>query len=318
MLPVEVPVFIQTNLLPQVDKDTKPLLVSKPEDGLELRCRVNGRPRPLITWYLNGQKLQPTVSTSRVQILEHRQLVRINYITQKDEGLYKCKAENRVGNTQASHMVLLKSTAEKDALYAHISLPVIVAVVIALILVVLLIILAKICYNKQKKTSSISTNSPPWKEPPTPPTPRLTQFELPLTTPPPSSHYSNEDEECRITLTSRQEEVGLTGGSISPIHAPHPHPCCNSVYASRNHCHNYQALPTHEYIMPPCQMSYNSMCDCQSTTSTLPRGTLERQFPHIMGMPIQNGNTLRLGTPLRFSNNHRSRSHSPSRRSAEY
>ena len=104
------------------------------------------------------------------------------------------------------------------------------------------------------------------------------------------------------------------------LQGPHHnlHPCCNSVYASRNHCH-YQALPTHEtYLMPPCQMSNISMCDCQSTTSTIPRGTLERQFPHLL--PPRNGNagTLRLGTPLRFATNHRSRSHSPSRRSAEY
>ena len=140
-----------------------------------------------------------------------------------------------------------------------------------------------------------------------------------LTTPPPSSHYSNEDEECRITLNSRHED----GGSISPMGGVIPpggiplggHPCCNSIYASRSHCH-YQALPTHEYVLPPaCQMSNMSMCDCQSTTSTIPRGTLERQFPHLL--PNRNG-TLRMGTPLRYPTTHRSRSHSPSRRSAEY
>ena len=324
--------LIQTNLEPEISKETPPILVQREEDGLELRCRVTGRPRPEVTWFLNGNKLLPTVNTSRIQILEDRQLVRINYFRDQDEGMYECKAQNRVGVTRGLNMVLLQSTAEMGALYSNISFPVIVAVVVALVLVVILIIMAKLCYNRKKKTSSSisGSNSPPWKEPPTPPTPRLTQFELPLTTPPPSSHYSNEDEECRITLNSRHDDGGF-GGSISPMMGgPIPpmggtqplggHPCCNSIYASRSsHCH-YSALPTHDYNLPPsiphCQMSNMSMCDCQSTTSTIPRGTLERQFPHLL--PANRNGTLRMGTPLRYPTTHRSRSHSPSRRSAEY
>ena len=281
--------LIQTNLEPEISKETPPILVQREEDGLELRCRVTGRPRPEVTWFLNGNKLLPTVNTSRIQILEDRQLVRINYFRDQDEGMYECKAQNRVGVTRGLNMVLLQSTAEMGALYSNISFPVIVAVVVALVLVVILIIMAKLCYNRKKKTSSSisGSNSPPWKEP--------------------SSHYSNEDEECRITLNSRHDDGG--------------HPCCNSIYASRSsHCH-YSALPTHDYNLPHtplshCQMSNMSMCDCQSTTSTIHRGTLERQFPHLL--PANRNGTLRMGTPLRYPTTHRSRSHSPSRRSAEY
>merc|ERR1719410_2706447 len=139
-----------------------PLIVQAPEDGIELFCKVHGRPRPMIKWFLNGQILKPTLNTTRVQILEDHQVVRINYVSAKDEGLYECKAENTVGYTKATHLVQLKSTAELDAMYAQISLPVIIAVVIALL------VIAKICYMKrQKKTSSVST-TPEWKEPSTP------------------------------------------------------------------------------------------------------------------------------------------------------
>ena len=219
VLPIEIPVLTETNLLRLSQKRRDPIIVANPADGIQLRCKVTGRPLPKITWYLNQKKLRPTIKTQRVQILEDNQLVNISYITSKDEGTYNCTAENSFGITSASHVVLLKSTAERDTLYANIHIPVIVAVVIALLLVVLLIILAKLCYRNKKKTS-ISNGSPgsttAWKEPPTPPTPRLTQFELPLTTPPPSSHYSNEDEECRINLPSPHDER-----NISPLLLPH-------------------------------------------------------------------------------------------------
>ena len=127
------------------------LTVQEPEDGIELFCKVHGRPRPLIKWFLNGQILKPTLNTTRVQILEDHQVVRINYVSAKDEGLYECKAENTVGYTKATHLVQLKSTAELDAMYAQISLPVIIAVVIALLVVILLLVIAKICYMKRQK-----------------------------------------------------------------------------------------------------------------------------------------------------------------------
>ena len=61
-----------------------------------------------------------------------------------------------------------------QVLYENISVPVIIAVVIAIVLVILLLILAKICYSRHH-----TQRKRVWKAPPTPPTPRLTQYELP-------------------------------------------------------------------------------------------------------------------------------------------
>ncbi len=139
VLPLKPPVLINTNLLPDLGKDTMPIVVNEPEDGFELYCRVDGTPRPVVEWYHNGGRLWPTTNNSRIQILDNDQIVRISYVSAKDEGLYECKVSNKVGLVQVMHMVQLKSTLDRDAFYAQISVPVIIAVVIAIFLVCVLI-----------------------------------------------------------------------------------------------------------------------------------------------------------------------------------
>ena len=332
VLPLEPPVFITTNLVPLINDDTMPLIVQAPEDGIELFCKVHGRPRPMIKWFLNGQILKPTLNTTRVQILEDHQVVRINYVSAKDEGLYECKAENTVGYTKATHLVQLKSTAELDAMYAQISLPVIIAVVIALLVVILLLVIAKICYMKrQKKTSSVST-TPEWKEPSTPPTPRLTNYnEYNLNTDgnTPTQNLS-EEEECRVTLTGSVSPMGGTLVRTSRHLTPHPPHYINSeIYG---HCHYNNETTTTPSMMhtpqglhshdPLLQFQQFSICDCSA--QTLPQGTLERQFPHLYPPPSTRSNNCHAATMHRsyYGQGHhqrsRSHSHSPSRRSAEY
>ena len=70
-------------------------------------------------------------------------------------------------------------------LYENISVPVIIAVVVAITLVILLLIFAKICYSRHH-----TRRKRVWKAPPTPPTPRLTQYEAPNHNP---GHQNEED-----------------------------------------------------------------------------------------------------------------------------
>lgn len=313
VLPLEPPVVVETNLMSKIDSK-KPLIINNPEDGIELMCRVAGRPLPLIRWTLNGAKLMPTLNNSRVQILDENQVVRISYVSHKDEGVYECQATNAVGSVQVAHMIQLKSTLERDALYANISIPVIVAVVIALLLVIVLIIIAKICYarNKSKNASSSvsgSSSTCPWKDPPTPPTPKLTQFPL--------QNTANDAEE-RVTLASIRNHEECTYGA-----SPHPAACCNGGQAVYSHCH-YQPSPTPITVHDPLLTS--SPCEC--SLQTIPQGTLERQFPHLYGGGFSRTGTLmrgnyapsHAGTIYDTNNPIMGRSHSvsPSRRSAEY
>ena len=55
--------------------------------------------------------------------MEAGEVLQINYVMPEDEGLYECRAENSAGNTRAAKIVQLLESAQKDALYANISLP---------------------------------------------------------------------------------------------------------------------------------------------------------------------------------------------------
>ena len=127
-------------------------------------------------------------------IKDNNQVVSISYVSDKDEGIYECEAKNSIGSIRVLRKLQLRSTIETHQIYDQLSIPVIVAVVIAVFLVIILIVIAKLCYGRRTKAnSSITTSSGcPWKDPPTPPTPKLTQFELPLanTPSPPSSQIS--------------------------------------------------------------------------------------------------------------------------------
>ncbi len=366
VLSPEPPLLVNTNLKPEVNKTKQPLLVAQPEDGLELFCRVSGRPRPQMKWYLNGLRLTSTTTTTRVQLTDEDQVVRINYVSPKDEGLYECKAENMLGYSQAARLVRLQESFEREAVYANISLPVIVAVVIALMLVLVLIIIAKLCYNKAKKakghhqqqpSTSCNSSSRGWKDPPTPPTPRLMQFEMPLTASSSRSRSTTngeacaDDEECRVTLTSNSNR---DEGSISPVPTIH----CDTLGSGIGvpgghlcHCHLHPTYYPSSSMMPKC-----SICDFNTAmppTSIYgggispPAGTTP--IP-TLGIPTSGAYaTTTLGRPLlhhtanghamhynanadgiglgvggtllrnsRYDNSHRSRSHSPPRLSAEF
>ena len=343
VLPLERPVFIDTNMETSYDKNTQPLIVQEAEDGVELFCKIHGRPRPQITWYFNGNKLRPTLINSRVQIADDNQVVRISYVSPKDEGLYECKATNKMDSLQGYQMVQLKSTVENGILYEQISIPIIVAVVIAILLVIVIIVIVKICYMKSKarKSASVSSSASgcPWKDPPTPPTPKLTQFEMPITA---NNSSYNDEEDCHITLTENASHHSAFDSLRR--NTPHPHTqCCNSIAPIYGHC-LYQAH--HGLPIPPVSaasplppsaqeplLPCHSVCEC--SLQTLPQGTLDRQFPHLyasrLGTPTPppgNGipGTLMMhhhmhhGTLQRHYESTRARSHSisPSRRSAEY
>ncbi|XP_059087174.1 vascular endothelial growth factor receptor 1-like [Tigriopus californicus] len=288
VLPLKLPVITHSDL--KGDQT----IVLQSDDGLRLRCLVDGRPKPQVSWTLNGKPVNLTTNTSRVQLDEGGQVLLISYFAAKDEGMYECSAENKIGHATARQIVVLQSTTEKDAIYANISIPVIIAVIIALLLVVILIILAKLCYRKRKPT---------WKEPPTPPTPRLTQYELP---------QNEEDEECRMTLTSTTRDgsispynhYGFTRGPPSIISNSHCHchygppSVCPSQMGTLPHGASAAAalgtLDHHSSLFPKC-----SICDFSAQTLPMNRMMTLRRYDH---------------------NNPRSRSHSPvsPRLSAEF
>ncbi len=248
-------------------------VVEEPEDGLRLACRLNGRarPRPTVTWTLNGRRLLPTANTTRVQLTEGGQLLRVSYVTAEFEGVYACLARNKVGATSARQLVRLRSTVEADERFATLSYPVVAAVGASVFLVFLLVVLAKLFYSNCRLRRCFGCCCGA-KVPPTPPTAaaagRLRQYEMP--------HHSVKrgeddedgassglggcssavDDECHVALTSaaalnhhnlfhgRDGSVSpyghcggggsLVNGSLSPP-LPMAHYC---------HCHHFSGCPS--------------------------------------------------------------------------
>nr|XP_056722099.1 immunoglobulin superfamily DCC subclass member 3 [Euleptes europaea] len=62
-------------------------------------CLAQGEPTPQITWLKNGQILEPT---DHIKLKNNNSTLTIYGISQGDEAIYQCIAENSAGSTQAS------------------------------------------------------------------------------------------------------------------------------------------------------------------------------------------------------------------------
>lgn len=64
-----------------------------------LRCLLSGVPLPSITWYKDGQRLEPEV--------ELRETLRIPSVRPEDAGMYQCIASNDLHTAQDSAQLRL-------------------------------------------------------------------------------------------------------------------------------------------------------------------------------------------------------------------
>ena len=194
---VEAPTIFQTNLLGE-DK------VMEMDGRMTLQCLTKGKPRPVIVWTLRGLP----VDSGRANISNSNQTLVVNKFDEEDEGRYECKASNQGGAASAFQWVKLKTSQEHRPWQynGNVEIPVFIAVGCALVLAIILIVVAKICVSSGR-----------WKAPPTPPTPRLTQFDLP--------DDEQEAESCRLTL-SRDGSPFVSGP-----------PLCHGCNGCSGQCH---------------------------------------------------------------------------------
>lgn len=66
------------------------------DQPVDLLCKFNGIPRPKITWYKDEKQISPHVNNTRILLNENNSVLTI-HLSESDEGIYKCVAENRVG-----------------------------------------------------------------------------------------------------------------------------------------------------------------------------------------------------------------------------
>ena len=279
VLPIEPPFFVESNLVGNntLSKgDDGKIVVEEPDKLLELRCRVGGKPRPQLLWKLNGITVNASKDANRIQIAEDGQVLRITYVTKKDEGVYECLAKNRGGKRTARRVLQLKSTAEEGEIYANIAMPVIIAFACAIVLVIILIILARICYGRNKRLK----RNTGWKDPPTPPTPRLTQYERP------QNCEGSDDEDCRATLTSTTRDGSISpymgngntytngycgDGSIVGVGSNSPTICSAMLNSPQAQQQQQYLCPCHmQHPIHPCQTLMPKCSICDFSVQTLP------------------------------------------------
>ncbi|XP_038139804.1 immunoglobulin superfamily DCC subclass member 3 [Cyprinodon tularosa] len=83
-----------------------PQSISRPVGTTALfTCQAQGEPEPQLTWLKNGQVLEPG---GHVKFRNNNSTLTIYSISQEDEAIYQCIAENSAGSTQASaHLTVL-------------------------------------------------------------------------------------------------------------------------------------------------------------------------------------------------------------------
>lgn len=90
-------------------------------------CKVSGIPKPILTWYKvssnvpliqyphvhcfqNGEiSSTPRNETKRIRISENNEEIIFLQTIVQDEGIYECKAKNRIGSTMKQQTVKFKS-----------------------------------------------------------------------------------------------------------------------------------------------------------------------------------------------------------------
>ncbi|XP_042200048.1 LOW QUALITY PROTEIN: immunoglobulin superfamily DCC subclass member 3 [Callorhinchus milii] len=77
-----------------------PQSISRPVGTTAIfNCLAEGEPIPQLTWLKNGEILAPS---EHVKLKNNNNTLTINGISQADEAIYQCIAENKAGSTQAS------------------------------------------------------------------------------------------------------------------------------------------------------------------------------------------------------------------------
>ncbi|KAL1130925.1 hypothetical protein AAG570_012166 [Ranatra chinensis] len=97
----------------QVTVNVRPRLIVPPESQfaksgatVEMRCYASGAPPPTITWFKDGNSVQPA---ERLQFADDNSILRIIHSKESDSGLYTCTAQNTEGTAEASGELRVRS-----------------------------------------------------------------------------------------------------------------------------------------------------------------------------------------------------------------
>jgi len=253
IMKVEAPEIFKTDMFGS-DQMIDNLVDKVVEEGaaMNLTCQATGKPRPSITWTFNNLP----VNLSTVRMVDHNQTLIIDQFRSGAEGRYECVVSNLGGSMTRYQWVQLRATDQQASLYgADIAVPVFIAVGSLIVLAVLCLAIAKICLSTGRWNKAA---------PPTPPTPRMTQFDL--------DQEDQETESCRLT--------------VSRDGSPYTQAVCHGCNGCSGTCHQCSQ----------CHYNYNGLYGCNGGAL----GTLGYSGHHggsIMGVRSVHTPVPRLSSP---------------------
>ncbi|XP_074063335.1 vascular endothelial growth factor receptor kdr-like [Macrotis lagotis] len=109
MLERTTKLFTREKVAPYVIENLTDLDVNS-SGKIVLQCKVGGTPTPGITWLKNGNAILPASGIS----LENNTLV-IERAKKDDEGTYKCKATNEIGQVSTSALITVAGSEERSS-----------------------------------------------------------------------------------------------------------------------------------------------------------------------------------------------------------
>ena len=192
---------------------------------MNLTCEATGKPAPNIYWTFNNSPVNDSV----VKYANHNCTMIIENFQSQHAGKYDCIVHNLGGTVTRFQWVKLSETQQRASIYgADIAIPVFIAVGAVIILAIICLAIAKVCLTTGR-----------WnKAPPTPPTPRLTQFDMPD-----QDIHDHETESCRLTLSR--------DGS------PYGQAVCHGCRGCSGECHQCSQ----------CHYNYNGLYGCTTSGS---------------------------------------------------
>ncbi|XP_078038597.1 PDGF- and VEGF-receptor related [Augochlora pura] len=97
---------------------------------MDLKCFVDGVPKPNVTWFKDGVQL--VENNERYKFFNAYQEFEIQYLLEVDSGVYMCRAQNRIAKVQAQQRITIKGKGVPPVL-------IILVIMLAVIVVVLVI-----------------------------------------------------------------------------------------------------------------------------------------------------------------------------------
>lgn len=140
---VSSPSFVDTNLNNEV-------IEKEYNSQFELRCFINGRPTPSLSWYRDDKEIVTKVD-SGIRAEDRGQRLIFSRLLGKDSGVYECRAGNRAGSIARRTLLKVKGTdGYEDTLQ-----PSEVVVIFFLVFIGFTMLLMALCIGKRNQEAKV-------------------------------------------------------------------------------------------------------------------------------------------------------------------